>query len=259
MIRTDRKTECALLDRLERRYSKPHWVFLRELRNDTGFQSTRACDALAVGLYHSRGQHMIGFEKKVSRSDWLRELKEPEKAEAVCQFCDQWYVVVPDAEIVKLDEMPQTWGLLHVKGNTIHTLKAAPNLTPRPVDRGLLAAIIERSIEQAVKPYLITKEEAKRQELDAAFQRGKNSAAHELESAERLQEQVKAFEEASGLRVDAYYGGRELGERVKAAQDKDRYLRDAERIVKHAADELSERTLPALNNFLGTLNSAGRP
>lgn len=249
-IRTDRKTECAILDRLEKRYSKPHWLFLRELRNDTGFQSTRACDALAVGLYHSRGQLLIGFEKKVSRSDWLRELKEPEKAEALAQFCDEWYVVVPGPDIAQLEEVPHTWGLLQVKGNTISTLKQAPTLTPKPIDRGFLAAIVERSIENALRPYLISKEEAKQKELDAAFERGKSSAAHALECAERLRENVKRFEEASGITIDGYYGGRDLGERVKAAQSKDRFIRDSERVVKHALDQLQTRTLPSMEEFL---------
>lgn len=248
-----------ILDRLEKRYSKPHWVFLRELRNDTGFQSTRACDALAVGLYHSRGQQLIGFEKKVSRSDWLRELKEPDKAEAVARFCDEWYVVIPDADIVKLEELPPLWGLLLAKGNVLKTLKPAPALTPKPIDRGLLAAIIERCIEQAVKPYLISKAEAKKQENDAAFERGKLSAARELEQAERLRQNVKAFEDASGLRIDGYYGGRELGARVKAAQQKDRDLRDAERIVNGAIEQLSNRTLPALNDFASSLKELAQP
>lgn len=254
MIRTNRKTDCPILDRIEKRYSLPHWVFLRELRNDTGFQSTRACDALAVGIYHSRGQLLIGFEKKVSRADWLRELKEPDKAEAIAQFCDQWYVVIPEAAIVQIDELPPTWGLLHVKGNTIHTLRQAPTLSPRPINRGILAAIIERSVEQAVKPYLVTKEEAKQQALEAEFQRGRQSAAREIETGQRLEENVKAFEEASGIKIDSYYGGRELGERVKAVQQKDRFMRDAQRVVTNAIHELKNRTLPSLDEFLKTTN-----
>jgi hypothetical protein len=256
VIKQNRKTACAILDRLEKRYSAPHWQFLRELRNDTGFQSSRACDALAVGMYHSRGQLLIGFEKKISRSDWLRELKEPQKAEAIAQFCDHWYVVIPDAEIVEIGELPPTWGLLHVKGNTIRALREAPTLTPRPIDRGMLAAIVERAIENALQPYLITKQEAKQSELDMEFERGKNSAARDVEAAKELREQVKAFEEASGIEIRGYSGGRELGERVKAAMRKDRFLRDAERQVKNAAHELRNRTLPAMDEFLKTATTA---
>jgi hypothetical protein len=232
-------------------------MFLRELRNDTGFQSTRACDALAIGIYHSRGQLLVGFEKKVSRADWLRELRKPEKAEAIAQFCDHWYVVIPDAEIVNLDELPPTWGLLLAKGNTLKTLRDAPVLTPKPINRGLLAAIIERSLDQALKPYLISKEEAKQKELDAAFERGKHNAAREIEIARRLQENVKAFEEASGLKIDSYYGGRELGERVKAVQRKDMVMHDSERRVGNALRELKDRTLPAMEELLKALAAGG--
>jgi hypothetical protein len=254
MIRADRKTGCPILDRLEKRYSRPHWIFLRELRNDTGFQSTRACDALAVGMYHSRGQSLVGFEKKVSRADWLRELREPEKAEAIARFCDQWYVVISDKEIVNLDELPSTWGLLLIVGSKLTTLRDAPTLTPKPIDRGLLAAIVERSIEQAVQPYMVTKAEAKAQELSAEFARGKNSAARELESAQRLRENVAAFEKASGIQIDGYFGGRDLGERVKSVRDKHNCFRDAERTIKYALGQLKGSTLPAMEKFLESLH-----
>ena len=255
MIKANRKTECPILDRLEKRYSRPHWVFLRELRNDTGFQSTRACDALAIGVYHSRGQLMIGFEKKVSRADWLRELREPEKAEAIARFCDQWYIVIPEPSIVQLDELPSTWGLLHVKGNAIHTLKQAPTLTPKPIDRGMLASIVERTIEETIKPYLVTKEEAKREELDAAWERGRESAARELENAKELREQVEAFEKASGIHINQYCHGKELGERVKSVMQKDRFIRDADRQITNAIYELKERTLPAMEEFLNSIKN----
>lgn len=255
MIRTNRKTECPILDRLEKRYSRPHWVFLRELRNDTGFQSSRAADALAVGIYHSRGQLIIGFEKKVSRADWLRELKEPEKAEAIAQFCDQWYVVIPDASIVKLEELPPTWGLLHVHGNTISTLKQAPTLTPRPIDRGMLAAIVERTIEESIKPYLETKEEKRRKELDEEFERGRKCAAREWEHVANLKKQVEDFEKASGIRISEYHGGKEIGGIVGAIYKHERYVSEARRLISSVLYELENRTIPNFNSTLSVLNS----
>lgn len=256
MIRRDRKTACPILDRLEKRYSAPHWVFLRELRNDTGFQSTRPADALAVGIYHSRGQHIVGFEKKVSRADWLRELKEPQKAEAIAQFCDQWFVVVPEVEIVGIGELPSTWGLLHVVGNKINTVQAAPKLSPRPIDRGMLAAIIERSIEQAIKPYQISEEEKRDAALSAEFERGMQAAARQYEHLAELKEQVKQFEEASGIHINQYGGGKELGEIVKAVQRHGRFMEDAARTVRNVLYELKERTIPTLDSSLSILTTS---
>jgi len=77
-----------LLSILAKKYALPYWAFIREFRNATGFSATRSADALAFGMYRSRGQAIIGFEVKTVRSDWLRELKNPEKAEPIAQFCD---------------------------------------------------------------------------------------------------------------------------------------------------------------------------
>ena len=77
-----------LLSILAKKYAPPYWAFIREFRNATGFSATRSADALAFGMYRSRGQAIIGFEVKTVRSDWLRELKNPEKAEPIAQFCD---------------------------------------------------------------------------------------------------------------------------------------------------------------------------
>ena len=50
------------IDVAETKFSLPHWIFIREFRNGTGFSATRSADALAVGLYQSRGQWVRGFE-----------------------------------------------------------------------------------------------------------------------------------------------------------------------------------------------------
>lgn len=253
MIRSNRKTECPILDLVEARYSTLHWVFLREIRNDTGFQSTRSADALAVGLYHSRGQLLIGFEKKVSRPDWLKELREPDKAEAFAQFCDQWYIVVPEEDIVKLDELPPTWGLLLAKGKRIRTVKQAPTLIPKPIDRGLMASIVQRAIENAIKPYLITKEEKNQEIIDEAFERGKHSAEYELEKARALQEQVSSFEESSGIKMNKWDDGKKIGNAVKAILNSDSILKRSLDEINYAIRQIEGQTLPALKEYADSL------
>lgn len=51
--------------------------------------------------WKDRTPTLIGHEVKVSRADWLHELKQPEKAEAWKRFCHEWYLVVSDAAIVR--------------------------------------------------------------------------------------------------------------------------------------------------------------
>jgi hypothetical protein len=42
-----------ILSPVERGYGYQFWVFVREFRNNTGFNAARTADALAVGLYSS--------------------------------------------------------------------------------------------------------------------------------------------------------------------------------------------------------------
>lgn len=84
----------------------PAWAFVPKVRDAAGFSATRTIDAIAMSLWPSRGLELHGHEIKVSRSDWLRELKEPEKAEAFSSVVDRWWLVVSDAQIVAAGELP---------------------------------------------------------------------------------------------------------------------------------------------------------
>lgn len=91
-------------------------AFLVQVRNAAGFDANRSFDAVAMNLWPSRGLTIEVFEIKVSRSDWLRELKKPDKAEDACQVADRFTIVAP-AGCVKDDELPPTWGLIEVHGD----------------------------------------------------------------------------------------------------------------------------------------------
>jgi hypothetical protein len=144
-------TERAMLDLLRDRYTVdagngPRYVFAEHVRNYCGFAGygttvpLRTADAMAVDLWPSSGHLVHGFEVKVSRSDWLTELKDPEKAEAFRPFVDHWWLVVPDATIVR-DDLPAGWGLLVLtNGGTLRARKRAPRLDRQPMPFGMTAA-----------------------------------------------------------------------------------------------------------------------
>lgn len=112
-------TEKTVLDAIEPRYRKPgnggsgEYAFLRQVRNAAGFDATRTFDAVAVHLWPSRGFVTDVIEVKVSRSDWLRELKDPAKAEAAFVIGDRFIVAAPSG-IIQVGELPPGWGLLEV-------------------------------------------------------------------------------------------------------------------------------------------------
>jgi hypothetical protein len=75
--------------------------------------SGRRADAVHVGLWSSRGVGTIEVcELKISRGDWLKELREPKKAEAWWPYCHRFWLVVPHEGIVKDGELPDGWGLM---------------------------------------------------------------------------------------------------------------------------------------------------
>lgn len=135
-----------LLKILEAEWPSPSCAFIAEFRGGTGWSREQRADALAMHLWPSVGLELIGFELKISRSDWLRELKNPYKAIPIKQFCDRWYLVVSDLKIVKYaDELPKGWGLMYVENGKMRTMIEAEKLTPQPIDRPFLASLMRRS------------------------------------------------------------------------------------------------------------------
>jgi hypothetical protein len=141
-----------MLALLRARYAAPAYAFLSHVRNGTGFSgATRTADALAMSTWASRGLHLYGFEIKSSRGDWLRELKDPGKADVIAGMCDFWFVVAGDESVVKDNELPPSWGLLVVTddGGKLKLRKDAALLAePRAITRKFLAAILRRAQEE---------------------------------------------------------------------------------------------------------------
>ncbi len=107
-----------LLAKLRTLYALPKWALFTEVRNavGSGHEILRRADALAIDTL-SRSWAIHGFELKVSRGDFLRELANPQKAAAVKLFCVCWWLVVPAPwkhVLLRLSELPEGWGLLEV-------------------------------------------------------------------------------------------------------------------------------------------------
>lgn len=156
-------TERHMLDLLHRRYSQtnpgngPRYAVAEHVKSHAGFDARRCADFIAIDCWPTKGLELHGHEVKVSRSDWLHELKDPSKAEAFKRHMDRWWLVVPDAKIVKDGELPEGWGLLTISDyitnkwsrtqppNVEHRLRVkvqAPKLNPEPLPRDLLATLL---------------------------------------------------------------------------------------------------------------------
>jgi hypothetical protein len=131
---------------LRRRYSSPEWALFFEVANSTGTGASRYADAVAMNLYPSRGLVVVGFEIKVSKSDFINEVRNPEKSVSIQKYCDRWYIVAP-AEAVDESLLPENWGWLQVTGEQIRLRKEGPKLKPEALSREFVAAMVRRGHE----------------------------------------------------------------------------------------------------------------
>lgn len=154
-------TERDVLDLIHDRYTKaqpgngPRYIVAEHVRNYCGFAGyrtrtpLRTIDALAVDLWPSSGHVIHGFEVKVSRSDWLTELKDPEKAEAFKPYCDHWWLVTPTADIVRGD-LPRGWGhLVATPAGSLRVRAAAPKLAREAMPFEMTAAWLRAAAKTA--------------------------------------------------------------------------------------------------------------
>ena len=146
-------TERDVLALLAARYVAPEWAFLRHVPNGTGGHKTRTADGIAMNLWPSRGLELHGFEVKIYRSDWLREAKDPAKADEIATRCHRWWIVAGDDSIVTQEDLfPQTWGLMVVRGGALVVVREAPLREPAPLTWEFLAAVLRRAAEAQVRP-----------------------------------------------------------------------------------------------------------
>lgn len=132
---------------LRESYPSPRFAFIEEFRGGTGYKVDQRVDGLAMDLWPSGkdGLKLIGLEVKVSRSDWMHELKNPMKCQFMKKFCDYWYLVVGDLKVIKYaEELPDGWGLMFIEDGKLHTMIEAKLLTPEPPDRLFLASFMRR-------------------------------------------------------------------------------------------------------------------
>lgn len=208
--RSEKFTEADVLKALSVHFSAPQYAFIPHVRNGTGFnQQIRTADAIAMSLWPSRGLHLHGFEVKVDRSDWLRELRNPAKADDMFDYFDFWSLVVSDRAIVAEGELPPTWGLIEAREKVRVVVPAPLFANPHTLDRIFLAAILRRATETFL-PDAQLKEE---------FERGRKAGLQDKREEkhyvlERLQGQVAEFEKASGIQIADAWNLGTVGEAV---------------------------------------------
>lgn len=214
-------TEAQLFARLKKRYDAPEYAIFPSVQNTTGFsRQRREADAIAMGLWPSRGMEVLGFEIKSRRSDWLAELRKVSKSAAIQKYCNRWWIVAADKDVVKLEagELPPTWGLMVPRGkNQLVTVVEAPPLEPEPLDRGFIAALLRRAQEASQRPDLEEKIRAElRPVLEESFKRVRDIEFDQMKRKyEEMEQKLERYKKASAA-VGIHYGDWHIDDLAKS-------------------------------------------
>lgn len=234
------------------------YVLMAEARRGAGFTGNAGrCDLLAIGTWESRGLQLVGHEIKVSRSDWVKELKAPSKADWIWRHCHQWFLAVssPHAKIVQPGELPAAWGLMEIDpAGRVKIIEKAPvNREPIPVAWPMVVgwlAQLDRGAKRDIKRQI----EAARNE-GRALGRGEAEASqtgHRLiDDAKGVLASAAAFKEATGIDMREHHTWRrdQVAQLVKLTQwngvgpimdHVERIAREAKTLQAHAERLLAE-------------------
>jgi len=127
---------------------KRQYVFFEELRIGTGYgrDAEQYIDAWVMDCYPSTGMERTSFEIKVSRGDFLAELKNPLKRRAGLLVSNRFYFVTP-VGLVKPAELPLECGLIEYNPASslpFNTVTLAPYRDTGPASWRFLASIARR-------------------------------------------------------------------------------------------------------------------
>jgi hypothetical protein len=247
MARTNHESGSTLGTALRAEYPLPQYALLFEVASGMGKTMNGYADAIAMGLFPSRGLDIEGFEFKVDRRDWLREMKDPAKAEHVAKYCDLWWLVIGDERVAKPEEVPSKWGLYVLKGRRLEVVKRPKKLRAVPPDRTFIGAMLRRANEMAererckVKDTLEFAEEVRQARAEGAREAQehmKDDVAISTREHQSLKREVEAFEKASGIHINMWNGGK-MGEAVKLVMS----MKDHEiGMIERLAIDIEERS-----------------
>lgn len=195
---------------LRKHFCGPHFAFLTQVRNGTGFsrKTARTADAVAMGTWPSRGIHLHGIEIKVDHQDFKREIANPEKAEDIAKFCHFWWLAVTHEKVAPVEMVPANWGLLVVSedGTKMRVAKDAEKLTPTPPDHLLVASLMRKMAEEYVHVDSLKdwKNEQRRALEETATRNAKFQSDTAIAGLKKNNELIAKVETALGCRINEW-------------------------------------------------------
>lgn len=190
-------TEKQVVEAVRNLFGAQGMVILSQVRNGTGYaRSVRTADILAISTWPSRGLYTEGFEVKTSRSDLIRELADPAKADDMAGYCSRWWIACSEG-LTEGVIIPDNWGVISVDGKLkAKVTKQAITQEPRKMDQGFVCSVLRNFSESHVSTL----------EVQPMIEAARKKEAAEVESRmnHRQQQAIEAiakFKEHSGIDI----------------------------------------------------------
>lgn len=133
-------------------------VVLEQVPDGTGWTQSRWIDVAVFQMWKTKGLTRSAFEVKVSRSDFISELSNPQKHQW-CKECFHYFWFVAPKNVIQLEELPPNVGWMYPKGNKLAVARhAVKNESPK-LDDSLLAAFMRAAYKMLKKTEQITSRE----------------------------------------------------------------------------------------------------
>ena len=123
------------------------WICVTELQTTTSiYRSRRIIDVFAMALIQSLNNYeRVAYEIKVSRADWLRELKDPRKRVEAMSLSNRFFFVFASGIYKKGDLPRDDCGILEITSEKrIKLIRRAKRRKIKPMPIDFIAALARR-------------------------------------------------------------------------------------------------------------------
>lgn len=139
-------TSGDITNLLHAKHPAPEWASFPELRDAAGFGANRSFDFWTINTWPSKGLRTVGYEIKISRSDFARELSNPRKRKSLEEVCHECYFAAPKG-VIDPRELPEGWGLIEAS-TVLRIAVRAPQKAEPAISWDLMAVVLRRAREQ---------------------------------------------------------------------------------------------------------------
>lgn len=177
---------------------------LTEVNSGTGYLGMTWIDALVISLWPSDGMHRMAFEVKVSRADFLSEMKKHSKNEFFREHCHEFWYATAKGVVKSEDEIPEGCGWMCMRGDSQLVIKKQAQ---RKVD-----VLLDDTFVASITRSCLNAEGAQRTNLIADLRKGR-----EYKELYATQKAVESFIKKRGERH--WYASDKTAEEIEKELD----------------------------------------